>query len=331
MPVVRGHGRDGHTPPIGSESWSRPFPRWCSRRAVRGAERAPNRSAQRVRATARAAPAVAMPAGLDALWVPFAYDGVVRELIAHAKYRRRHAALRWLAGEMIAVLPERAAIDVVTWAPTTPARRRARGFDQAEILASCIAAGLGRPLRRRLRRRPGAAQTGASRSVREVRPEFVPLRRGGPASVLLVDDVVTTGATMTLAARARYEAAARIEWSGWLPRGVLDAAPMVAGSPAGGVGVGSGARARHGCVGCVGCSRPPGGRAPGLGGVGIVRTGARGDRRIGARMACSTRIVRARPQAREPARRGLGTHHQQRGGRRWTSSYRAAMSNSTRT
>ena len=34
---------------------------------------------------------------MDALYVPFAYEGVVRELVARAKYRNRHAALVWLA------------------------------------------------------------------------------------------------------------------------------------------------------------------------------------------------------------------------------------------
>lgn len=159
------------------------------------------------RSTVRAAPNLAIPVGLDSLVVPFAYDGIVRELVARAKYRQRHAALDWLAGEMVAVLaPKADRIDVVTWAPTTARRRRNRGFDQAEVLAARIGSGLGTPVRPRLRRRSGAAQTGANRATRAHRPEFVPLASPRPShaheSVLVVDDVVTTGATMVAAARA---------------------------------------------------------------------------------------------------------------------------------
>ena len=163
-------------------------------------------------ATTRPAPGLAVPPGLDGLSVPFAYEGVVRELVARAKYRNRHAALGWLAQEMTRALgPEAGTIDVVTWAPTTAQRKRQRGFDQAELLATCIASELGLPVRVRLKRIAGRAQTGENRAVRAEGPQFVPVRRREhiehhpvarrPESVLVVDDVVTTGATMRRAAR----------------------------------------------------------------------------------------------------------------------------------
>jgi predicted amidophosphoribosyltransferase len=155
--------------------------------------------------TVRPAPALASPVGLDGLVVPFAYAGVVRELVARAKYRRRHAALAWLADAMVSALDGTASgMDLVTWAPTTDARRRQRGFDQAEMLARAVATTGRLPVRSLLRRAGTGHQTGRSRAQRIDAPAFVPRPTAATDArrVLVVDDVVTTGATLTAAAAA---------------------------------------------------------------------------------------------------------------------------------
>ena len=139
-------------------------------------------------------------AGLDSLACLLSYEGPGRELVARLKYRNNRASVSWLGERLAEIAP--AEVAFVTWVPTTAARRRARGFDQAELLARATARALGLAAVSVLRRQRGQAQTGRSRADRLARPIAVVARRrvGGP--VLIVDDVVTTGATLAAGAAA---------------------------------------------------------------------------------------------------------------------------------
>ena len=151
-------------------------------------------------------PAALPPPGVDGWRAPLSYEGEGRELVARLKYRNARSSVRWLADRM-AALVDPAAVDVVTWAPTTPARRHERGFDQAEVLARAVARRVRRPARRLLRRVPGPPQTGRQRRDRLRGPTFRAAGRP-PPRVLVVDDVATTGATLTAAARVLRAAGA---------------------------------------------------------------------------------------------------------------------------
>ncbi len=161
-------------------------------------------------AALRRAPPSPPPPGVDACAALLAYDGPARDLVARLKYRNARGSLAWLAGGM-APLVRRWPVDVVTWAPTTPDRRRARGFDQAELLARRVASAIGRPCRPLLRRVAGPPQTGRSGAERWDGPRMVAATgpaRSPPGVVLVVDDVITTGASLAAAARALREAGA---------------------------------------------------------------------------------------------------------------------------
>jgi predicted amidophosphoribosyltransferase len=150
------------------------------------------------------APSLPAPPGVDSCRALLSYGGEGRELVARLKYRNARASLQWLAREMAALVDPRD-VDVVTWIPTTAARRRHRGFDQAELLSRAVARQLRRPCRALFDRRAGPPQTGRSGIERRVGPSLaVRSTRTAPVptSVLVVDDVVTTGATITAAARA---------------------------------------------------------------------------------------------------------------------------------
>lgn len=136
--------------------------------------------------------------------VPF--TGRARDVVLGFKYRNR----RQLAGHLAGLLVNRLLaagirpgvdVDVVTWAPTSPRRRRQRGFDQAQLVAEQVARQLG--LRsRRLLERDGAqpAQTGRGRVDRLQGPTFRIRPDVAGRRVLVIDDVVTTGATLRSAA-----------------------------------------------------------------------------------------------------------------------------------
>ena len=148
----------------------------------------------------RPAPALPPPPGVDDCRALLAYEGTARELVARMKYRNHRAALPGTAAAA-ATLVDPHEVDLVTFAPTTAARRRARGYDQSELIARIVARRLGRPCRRLLRRVGGPAQTGRSAAERWSGPTFV-TARVPQGRVLLVDDVVTTGATAAAGAAA---------------------------------------------------------------------------------------------------------------------------------
>jgi predicted amidophosphoribosyltransferase len=156
------------------------------------------------------APSLPPPPGLDGCVAVLAYEDGGRELVARLKYRNARSSLRWLAMEMAARVRPGSA-DAVTWAPTSDRRRRDRGYDQARLLAVAVARRLGVPCVSLLRRRAGAPQTGRAVADRWAGPHFT-ARRRAPGRVLVVDDVVTTGATLAAAARTLRGAGAREVW-----------------------------------------------------------------------------------------------------------------------
>jgi len=95
--------------------------------------------------------------------------------------------------------------------PAHPGRRRARGFDPAELLARALARKIGLPLARPLWRSAKAQrQLGASRDERRAGGRLGFEARGpAPRMAILVDDVHTTGATLSACAAALKEAGAR--------------------------------------------------------------------------------------------------------------------------
>lgn len=135
----------------------------------------------------------------------YAYAGVVAEAVRGMKVRGQ----RRVAAELGTVLRGRLRLPgpaegaAITWVPSTPRRLRQRGVELTRLLAGPEA----QPLLERLGERPD--QTRLDHESRRYSPAGAFRARGPvPVSVVLVDDIRTTGATATAAAAALREAGA---------------------------------------------------------------------------------------------------------------------------
>jgi ComF family protein len=137
------------------------------------------------------------------------YDGALRAIIHALKYEGRRSLARRIAPLMrLRGADVLDGADCVVPVPLHPSRRRARGFNQAADLARYLE----KPVRHALRRsRATPPQTGlpAARRHRNVRHAFVITRAGlalAGTTVVVVDDVSTTGATLDACARTLKDA-----------------------------------------------------------------------------------------------------------------------------
>lgn len=166
---------------------------------------------QRCGACLRQAPA------LDAAHAAFVYAAPLDRLLPRFKFRRDLAAGRLLSQAMAAAFAGLPRPDALVPVPLHGARLRSRGYDQALELARLLASPLGLRVRddllRRLRDTAPQSTLDARRRHGNLRGAFG-VRDGAsvPAHVALVDDVMTTGATLHAAADAlRRAGVARVD------------------------------------------------------------------------------------------------------------------------
>ncbi len=149
-------------------------------------------------------PVAPPPVGIDSLFCVFAYDGRVRNLILAAKATPAHGWLDVMADALHGFVGVPGTL--VTWPTGSAEHRRRRGYDPAERLARRYARRHGLVALHVLERH-GGAQEGRS-AVERASLRFVANRSLSGASVLVIDDVVTTGASMGSASAALRDAGA---------------------------------------------------------------------------------------------------------------------------
>ena len=152
---------------------------------------------------------------LDACYSPLYYTEAVRQSLLRYKF----GGLRMYAsvyGEFLAkcIDENHISCDSITWVPLSRMRLRKRGYDQARLLAENLAGRLSIPCvptLRKIRNNPRQSATGnAEKRRRNVRGVYAALPEADVhgKTLLLVDDIVTTGATLSEAASVLQKAGA---------------------------------------------------------------------------------------------------------------------------
>jgi predicted amidophosphoribosyltransferase len=141
------------------------------------------------------------PPGIDRAWSSAPHEGVARDLVTALKFRRLLPVAELMADRIQWLAPAALLGGAVVPVPAAPLRSLRRGFDPAAELATALAHRLEAPLQPCLAR-GGGRQVGRRRAERIGHPPHVRANDEAPRSALLVDDVLTTGATLSACAHA---------------------------------------------------------------------------------------------------------------------------------
>ena len=165
---------------------------------------------------------------IDGLRSPYIFEGPLREAVHRLKYRGWRAAAPVLGGLLAAYIehhkfPGQASSQVLVPVPLHHRRLRNRGYNQSHLLAKEAGKLLGIPVRQDLVKRAKYSPPQVEARSREQRRDnvagsFEAVAGVEGLSILLVDDVATTGSTISACSAALKEAGAVSVWGVVLAR-----------------------------------------------------------------------------------------------------------------
>lgn len=155
-------------------------------------------------AVAGVCPGCAPHSPLHGVSVGAYYGAEIKALVLALKFQRQRAAAQVAAELIVAALPSGLRLDVVTAVPVAPSRYRERGYNQSALIARSVARRLALPCRTLLVRTDARHQLGQGRDARlaQIRGAFYAPTPLKGERLLIVDDVLTTGATLAECARS---------------------------------------------------------------------------------------------------------------------------------
>jgi ComF family protein len=156
-----------------------------------------------------------MPIGLERVRSVGPFEGWLRGAIVQFKYHGEWSRGKPLATSLAGVLDDLTPCDLIIPVPLHPVRLRQRGFNQSLILAQHTATILGVPFAEALvrsRRTTPQVTLGANERRINVTGAFRIVPDGNVAgqSIILIDDVITTGSTLAACADVLYLAGASV-------------------------------------------------------------------------------------------------------------------------
>jgi ComF family protein len=158
-------------------------------------------------------------------WVVGERDGTLQRLVGLYKFERARSAYKPLGDLLLNALPDLPVETVVIPVPTTPSRIRERGYDHMLLIAKHVARGRGLKCQQLVRRKTNTKQRQATAKKRDAQAKnafFVQDEIDAGTPYLIVDDVMTTEATVKYAAQALRDAGARHVWVAIIARQTLD-------------------------------------------------------------------------------------------------------------
>ncbi len=152
---------------------------------------------------------------LRGAYILWRYEDYAKELVRKLKYANDRSTAKVLAGYLAKAF-DLSDYEVITAVASDGSSLRSRGYNQSELLAKSLAKRTGLPYSPALLRIKHEKQVRLNRTQRlkAVGGNFVCFKPAAAAGkrVLIVDDVITTGATMNECARVLKEAGAKTVW-----------------------------------------------------------------------------------------------------------------------